>query len=124
MLSVATSSADDTADANVICDTLGDADCRLIAARLDEPMTASEVAERCDVPLSTTYRKLDRLTEVGLVAEGTRIDDGHHAAVYRPAFDAVTIERTDDGLDAAIDAVAWGPEERLATLWEEVRSET
>jgi DNA-binding transcriptional ArsR family regulator len=123
MLSVA-STDDEAADATPICETLGDADCRTIAARLDEPLTASEVSEQCDVPLSTTYRKLDRLTEVGLVAEGTRIDDGHHASVYRPAFDAVTIERAEEGLTAEIDAVAWRQEERLATLWEEVRSET
>lgn len=89
-------------------------------------MTASEVSERCDIPLSTTYRKLDLLTEASLLVEGTEIrPDGHHATTYEVAFDAVHIELTDDReIVVAIEKREWAPEERLASLWSEVRKET
>ena len=63
---------------------LEDAGCRAILdATGDEPLCARELSERCDLPLSTTYRKLNRLTGVGLLAERTRLrPSGRHASEY------------------------------------------
>jgi DNA-binding transcriptional ArsR family regulator len=63
---------------------LSDADCRAILdAAGDEALCAREVADRCDLPLSTTYRKLDRLTATGLLSERTRVEgSGRHASEY------------------------------------------
>ena len=89
-------------------------------------MTASEVSEACDIPMSTTYRKLDLLSEASLLAEGTQVrSDGHHATQYRLAFDSVTFGLTEARtLSVTIGRPARSAEERLASLWGEVRRET
>ncbi|WP_251343174.1 winged helix-turn-helix domain-containing protein [Haloplanus halophilus] len=119
-------SGDDPPDLQSVLDALDDADCRTIIQHLDEPMTATEVSEECDIPMSTTYRKLDLLTEASLLAEGTEIrPDGHHATRYEVDFDAVAIGLTEDReLDVTIDRPSRTADERLASLWGEVRKET
>ncbi len=63
---------------------LDDPDCRAILdATGDEALSARELSECCDLPLSTTYRKLDWLTDVGLLSERTRVrPSGRHASEY------------------------------------------
>ncbi|MFQ3285142.1 MAG: DNA-binding transcriptional ArsR family regulator [Natronomonas sp.] len=84
-------------DCETVLTALEDPDCRaLLEATADEALTAGELIERCGVPRSTTYRKLDRLTEAGLLAESIRISpDGKHANEYRRTFDDVTISLDD-----------------------------
>jgi len=119
-------SGDDPPDLQSVLDALDDPDCRTIIQHLDEPMTASEVSEECDIPMSTTYRKLDLLTEASLLAEGTEIrPDGHHATRYRLDFETVEIGLTDDQkLDVSLGRPTRAADERLASLWGEVRKET
>jgi len=119
-------SGDDPPDLQSVLDALDDADCRTIIEHLDEPMTASEVSEECDIPMSTTYRKLDLLTEASLLVEGTEIrSDGHHATRYRIDFETVEIGLTEDRtLDVSIGRPAQTADERLASIWGEVRKET
>jgi DNA-binding transcriptional ArsR family regulator len=76
-----------------LLDALDDADCRAILdATREETLTAKEVSEAHDLPLSTTYRKLDLLTEAGLLEERTRIrQSGKHASEYAPLVDDVVI---------------------------------
>ena len=72
-------SGGDPPELQTLLDALDDADARAIIKAIEESATANEVSERCDIPLSTTYRKLDVLTEAGLLVEGTEIrSDGHH----------------------------------------------
>ncbi|RLM59195.1 ArsR family transcriptional regulator [Halobellus sp. Atlit-31R] len=119
-------SAEESADLRSVLDALDDADARAIIKALDEPRTASELSERCDIPLSTTYRKLDLLTEADLLDEGTEIrSDGHHTTTYAIAFDEVRIALTDSReLDVQVAYTEEGPEERLADIWTAVREET
>ena len=72
---------------------LDDADCRgLLAETADETLTASELAERCGLPLSTTYRKLELLTEAGLLDEQTRLrQTGKHVNEYALRVDDITV---------------------------------
>ena len=76
-----------------LLDALDDADCRAILdATREEALTAKEVSEAHDLPLSTTYRKLDLLTEAGLLEERTRIrQSGKHASEYARLVDDVVI---------------------------------
>lgn len=107
-----------------VLDALNDIDCRTIIRHLEEPMTAKAIAEATDVPLSTTYRKLELLSEAGLVAEGTQLrEDGHHASRYELDFESVIIGRTDDELEVAVARAPERADERLASLWSEVREE-
>ena len=61
------SSSGDTPDLERIIGVLDDADCREIISLLEAPKTVPEIADEAELPLSTTYRKLDRLTEAGIV---------------------------------------------------------
>lgn len=117
---------DDAPDLQTVLDALDDQDCRQLIQCLDEPMTASELSEAADVPLSTTYRKLDLLTEASLLEEQTRIrTDGQHTTEYAVAFDEVRValdeERT---FEVGVTRPDRSPDERLADLWREVRKET
>ena len=82
-----------------VLDALDDADCRAILdATRDDALTAKEVSEAHDLPLSTTSRKLDRLTEAGLLEERTRIRrSGKHASEYARVVDDVVISLTPRG---------------------------
>ncbi|MFB6352942.1 MAG: helix-turn-helix domain-containing protein [Halobacteriales archaeon] len=109
-----------------VLDALDDPDCRQLVRRLDEPKTARELSEACDMPLSTTYRKLELLSTASLVDERTQIRaGGHHTTQYALDFEAVHI-----ALDAArefevsISRPPRAPDEQLAQLWSEVRRET
>ncbi|WP_233203900.1 transcriptional regulator [Halegenticoccus soli] len=124
MTALDVASDDETPAVQAVLDALDDADCRAIVRRLDGAMTARELSEACDIPLSTVYRKLDRLTEASLVDE--RLDlraDGHHTRRYRLAFGRVRFALGDDrGLEATIARPSDSADERLARLWSEVRT--
>jgi len=76
-----------------LLDALNDVDCRAILdVTSEEALTASEVSDIQDLPLSTTYRKLDLLTEAGLLEERTRIRrSGKHASEYTRLVEDIAI---------------------------------
>jgi len=120
-------SVEEPPDLQPLLDALDDADAREIIRTLEEPATANELSERCDIPLSTTYRKLDLLTEAGLLEEGTEIRaDGHHTTSYSVVFEEVRIALT-ESREFTVDiarAEAHRPDEQLADIWTTVREET
>ncbi|WP_255479265.1 helix-turn-helix domain-containing protein [Natronomonas sp. LN261] len=96
-------------DCETVLTALEDPDCRaLLEATAEEALTAGELIERCDVPRSTTYRKLERLTEAGLLEERIRLSpDGKHASEYRRTFDDVTISLCEsDGMTVGLSSAA------------------
>ncbi|WP_435074448.1 helix-turn-helix domain-containing protein [Halorubrum sp. HHNYT27] len=113
-----------------VLDALADDAARRIVTALTEPKTASDLSEECDIPLSTTYRKLEKLTDASLLRESTDIRrDGQHTTRYSVSFDSVTVSL--DGADDAhrdLSIEFSRPErtrdERLADLWSELREET
>lgn len=109
-----------------ILDALHDEDCRKIVTALSEPMTAEEISEATDIPLSTTYRKIDMLTEASLLEEGIEIrSDGQHASQYVVSFDEVVIGLTEDNeFETDISRETRSADQRLADIWSEVRKET
>jgi len=80
-------------ESETVLTALEDPDCRsLLEATAEEALTARELIDRCDVPRSTTYRKLEQLTDAGLLEERVRLSaDGKHASEYLRTFDDVTI---------------------------------
>jgi len=81
------------ADLERVLDTLDNPSCRRILECLGtEPATASELALRCDIPLSTLYRHLRELAETPLVEKTLRLDaSGRHAAQYARTVTDVVI---------------------------------
>ncbi|MDB2224039.1 helix-turn-helix domain-containing protein [Halorubrum ezzemoulense] len=100
----ATTTTEGDAALDATFEALADADCRAILAAAATPKTTSELADDCDIALSTAYRKVELLSETPLLAEGVRFDpDGDHAAEYvRDAAEAA-IEFGDDGVSLAVD---------------------
>ena len=117
---------DDAPDLEVVLDALEDGACRDIVKHLEEPMTANEISDAADVPLSTTYRKLDLLADASLLEERTEIrEDGHHTTRYVLDFEAVRIALDGDReFEVGITRPPRTPDERLERLWSEVRKET
>lgn len=94
---------DDADEVQSILHALDDDDCRAVLEATDEePLSASELADTCDLPLSTAYRKLDLLTDAGLLAERTRLStDGKHASEYVRVVDEVLVD-ADAGFELTV----------------------
>jgi DNA-binding transcriptional ArsR family regulator len=108
---------DETAEA--VFDALHDDDCRAILEAVDEsPRATKEIADACELPLSTTYRKVDMLTEADLLEERTRMDmSGNHASEYVSAVDDVTVTVANGELSLELTRREHDePEHRAATM--------
>jgi len=100
------STVDDAEEVQAVLDALHDPDCRtMLDATSEASLSANELSEACDLPLSTTYRKLDTLTEVGLLDERTRLcPDGKHASEYVRRVESVDVDV--DGEDGFVVTVS------------------
>ncbi|MDZ7731561.1 MAG: helix-turn-helix domain-containing protein [Natrialbaceae archaeon] len=78
---------------------LTDADCRTILRHTsDEALSAGELTEECEIPSSTIYRKLDRLTDTGLLTERVRIREaGKHTSEYERTVTDVSVSISLEG---------------------------
>lgn len=96
---------DESPAPETLCGALDDPDATQLLRHLDEPRTAQELAERCDIPISTVYRKINRLDEASLVRTRTDVRaDGHHTTTYEWNFERITLTLDEDGrIQAAID---------------------
>lgn len=89
-------------------------------------MTAHELSDACDIPLSTMYRKLDQLSEATLLTELTEVrSDGRHTTRYSIDFEEVRVGLDEDNeFTVSIDRPPQSADEHLAYMWSEVREET
>ncbi|WP_265110182.1 winged helix-turn-helix domain-containing protein [Halosolutus halophilus] len=90
---------DDDLDAQAVLSALDDDGCRaILEATTGEALTATELAEQCDIPTSTAYRKVEKLADADLVEERVRINtSGKHATEYHRCFDDVVVSVGDTG---------------------------
>lgn len=91
----------DSVEAEKVLAALDDAACRtILEATGAEPMIASEIAAACEIPQSTTYRKLKLLTDAGLLEEQVRVrPNGKHISEYVHGFEDIVLSVSgDDGL--------------------------
>lgn len=90
----------------LLLQALGDEDCRsILRATSSEALSTNELSEACDLPLSTAYRKLERLADAGLVEERLRLRrSGKHTAEYVRCVDGLHVSIDDqDGVALAIE---------------------
>ncbi|MDS0475169.1 helix-turn-helix domain-containing protein [Natrinema sp. 1APR25-10V2] len=118
-MSLEFSSSDDAPDLECVIAALDDGDCREIITVLEEPMTVHEVAEATDRPLSTTYRKLDALSDAGLVEEAGGIRRGRH----QKARYVANLERISIGFDDANELRVEIDRSSNLGLWSEITQE-
>ena len=109
-----------------VLDALDDPDCRAILDALDEPMTTKEIADRCGIALSSTYRKVERLADASMLDERVEVRaDGHHTTTYAVDIEAVLIVLNETReFELTIERPSRTADERLARLWSEVREGT
>jgi DNA-binding transcriptional ArsR family regulator len=88
----------EASEVEALLGALEDEDCRAILEATDEDsLTANELSEACDLPLSTAYRKLDKLTETGLLDEQLRLSsNGKHTSEYVRSVDDVHVSIESD----------------------------
>ncbi|KAB1197273.1 MULTISPECIES: helix-turn-helix domain-containing protein [Haloferax] len=82
-----------TAEPAAVLSALNDDDSRrILAVCEDQPRTAQECADLCDIPLSSVYRKLEQLSDASLLDEGRRIQpDAHHPREFSTQFDSLSL---------------------------------
>ena len=82
-----------------VLEPLDDPDCLAILDAIDEEsLSAREIAEVCDLPLSTAYRKLELLVDAGIVSRGVRLStSGNHTSEYERLVDDVKLSVSPDG---------------------------
>lgn len=86
-----------------VLDALGDDTAREMLTQLEEPHTADELAEVCEVSTSTAYRKLELLSEAGLVNGTVRVRaDRCQETLYHRVFDGLQV--VPDGDSFAVQA--------------------
>ncbi|WP_253737489.1 ArsR/SmtB family transcription factor [Halohasta salina] len=103
-VSVAAGDDDASADTETLLALLGDEyACRLLVALEAEPLSAADLVDRCEMSRPTVYRRLDRLTDAGLVeAVCSPSASGHHHQEYRLAVETVAFSLSGDGVDGEL----------------------
>ena len=92
-----------------LLEALNDETCwAILEATSEDALTARELSEHCDLSLSTTYRKLELLTDAGLLTERTQIRrTGRHTSEYLRSRDEVEISiDLDAGAELLVDTDA------------------
>lgn len=77
----------------------------ILTATSTRPMTATELAEQCDVSGPTIYRRIEDLRRLDLIETQTRpdTDTGHHEQVYAATLSSVSVGLQDGQFDVQID---------------------
>lgn len=121
-----TSDTSDEPALPAVLQSLDDDKCRAILKLLDEPRSANELCEECDLSSSTVYRKLELLRESALVREYTEVRrDGPNATLYERDFTDISISIDESGgFTIDIDRPEKDAEDRMATFWTEMKKES
>jgi len=109
-------------DLATVVDLLDDEHVRsILAATSAEPLSATELSERCDVSPSSIYRRVERLTEADLLDDRTRPrSDGHHETVYVAALDRFELRVREGELDWTVERRGRDVADELSRMWGEL----
>ena len=97
---------------------------RILLAADEQPRTAKDLSEICDVSLATIYRRVSTLEEYELVDERSTVDaDGAHRRKYETTLEALHVEISDGELEGSMttgDELA----DNFTDLWSDIRDRT
>lgn len=89
----------------------------------EEARTAVELSEMMDASRSTIYRRLDHLSDQGIVEEDMEIDlEGNHRQTYRTAISHLEVEFAGGGIDLSIERRE-DEVDRFTRIWEDIRGD-
>lgn len=88
----------------------------------DEPLSAKELADRCDVSGPTMYRRVNAMEEFDLLTTGTQIDpNGNHYTVYESNVDQIEVEIDPSNGEVSVDLTYRDSTDQFIHLWEGLR---
>ena len=92
------------AEIATLLSALEDDDCRaILEATSDEALSTAELCEQCDLSTSSAYRKVDELTEVGLLEESVRLRPSEsHTSEYQLAVSQLEISLGNGQLELSV----------------------
>ncbi|MFD1641699.1 ArsR/SmtB family transcription factor [Halohasta litorea] len=94
----------------------------ILAETSVEPLSATELAERCDASSPTIYRRINRLQELDMLDEEQTLNpDGHHYRRFSARLERVTIELSDGGYEVSVDRTTDDAVDRFTELYEGLR---
>lgn len=104
-----------------VLDAIGDPYARDVLATLgNEARSVKEIAEALEHSITTVYRRVDLLTEHGLVESSMEIaSDGNHRQRFETTFDSVVISTGDGSYDVEIYRREELPDQ-FASLWDDL----
>ena len=73
--------------------------CALVCALEEGPATAGELLDRCEMSRPTVYRRLNALTDAGIV--DSQSSDGKQGTTYRLVVDCFEVRLQPDGVTGA-----------------------
>ncbi|ERG96796.1 MAG: transcriptional regulator [Haloquadratum walsbyi J07HQW2] len=77
--------------------------CALLCALNSDPQPVDTLVEACSMSRPTAYRRLDRLTDAGIVdARINPMSDGHHKREFWIVHDSFEIQIDTDGVDGSL----------------------
>jgi DNA-binding transcriptional ArsR family regulator len=77
--------------------------CDILCALADGPRTGRELSNQFEMSRPTVYRRLDRLTDAGIVKSTIQSDpDGHHRQAFYLVVDEFEFQLHEDGIDGAV----------------------
>ncbi len=96
----------------------------ILVAVDDEPLSAKDLAERCDVSGPTMYRRVNAMEEFDLVRSGTEIDpNGNHYTVYESNVDQIEVEIDPSDGEVSVDLTYRYSTDQFIHLWEGLRNQ-
>ncbi|MFC7228235.1 helix-turn-helix domain-containing protein [Salinirubellus salinus] len=75
-----------------------------ILGATDEPKSVKQLSNDLDIPIATCYRRVEELTEAGLLELDDRVlsDEHRRTSVYRRRVDEVTVQFTEAGYEVDV----------------------
>lgn len=94
---------------------------KILKATSIEPMSAKELGEKYNMSASTVSRRLNKLSQQGLIKENTKLDpDGHHYSVYKTNLEKISIELREGSFKIKVE-IEEDAVDRFTTMWQEMR---
>ena len=87
----------------------------------EQPLSATDLMDRCDASKATTYRRIDRLQGHELIESYQEYDpDGHHYQVYAATLDELNVSLDDGEFSVSLDRIS-DPADRMTDLFNELK---
>ena len=89
-----------------------------------DPKSAQELSDELEIPIATSYRRIEELTEADLLELSGRefSDEGRRTKVYRRNVDALEVSFEETNIDVGIDERP-EVENSLADVWRDLQAE-